>query len=90
MYAFWLRIPAASADHKDSRCFMCIISSHGDWDEDGTGVSDVVCATNGVVHIKTLTNAISPRNAPTLDNKPKIFLLQVDTTSAHIISRKHI
>ena len=60
---------AASEDHSDCDCFVCIILSHG---EEG-----LVYATNGKVKIESLLRSFKSHEAASLVGKPKLFFIQV-------------
>ena len=62
-------LPAASEDHSDNDCFVCVILSHG---EDG-----VLYATNGKVKIDSIVRHFKGSECPSLAGKPKLFFIQV-------------
>ena len=70
-------------DHDNSDCFMCAILSHGDQDfvrdaEKGEMIGDIVCGIDGAVSVRDLIKVVN--DCPGLAGKPKIFLVQVNTT----------
>lgn len=69
----------AEADHSKFDCFLCIVSSHGDWIENKEECNfDTVISKDG--NPVGITAFIDPVNdtekCPSLIGKPKIFLIQ--------------
>lgn len=68
----------AQRDFSNNDCFCCIIRS--------TRTEHGICGTDGKpIDIKTITSLFSSAKCPSLDGKPKIFILEVlnSTFSSH-------
>jgi len=59
---------AATEDHSNSDCFVCVILSHG---EEG-----LVYGTNGTVKLDRIYSIFKGEVAPSLVGKPKLFFIQ--------------
>lgn len=73
----------ARDNHTQRDCFVCAISSHGNEDlvkksrwSSKTEIADVIYGTDGILHLRLITEMFKENNCPTLANKPKLFFIQ--------------
>lgn len=66
---------AATSDHSDADCFLCVFLSHG---ENGQ-----VYAHDSAIEVKDLTSPFKGDKCPSLAGKPKIFIFQACRGTQH-------